>query len=362
MLTIAGAPFPQPLLGAVQELEVETAIDMASVFRLRLANAPTATGDWTVTELDPFRPLVPLSVRIQSGSPPPRAVINGYVTGQDLRYGERGEGSTVEITGSDATVLMSLEEKVATWPSMPDGAVAAAIFAQYTLVPKVTPTAPSLIEPLGTPMQRGSDIRHLRMLAKRNGFDCYVAPEPLTGVDVGHFEPRSVTGLPQAVLNVAMGTETNVSDFHVRYDMLRPTAAIASGLDTQTKSPAVAVAPASLQLPPLGAEPALARVLPPPQARPGELGVPALPALQTAAQALVDERSWAVVAEGRVAPPVGVLTPGGIVTVRGAGREHSGAYLVTRVHHSIGPDGYEQRFEARRNAVTMTGLEPFVEI
>jgi hypothetical protein len=32
------------------------------------------------------------------------------------------------------------------------------------------------------------------------------------------------------------------------------------------------------------------------------------------------------------------------------------------VHHSIGPDGYEQRFEARRNAVTMTGLEPFVEI
>ena len=48
--------------------------------------------------------------------------------------------------------------------------------------------------------------------------------------------------------------------------------------------------------------------------------------------------------------------------VRGAGRVYNGSYFVTRVTHTITDDGYTQRFEARRNAVTMTGAELYVEI
>jgi hypothetical protein len=47
--------------------------------------------------------------------------------------------------------------------------------------------------------------------------------------------------------------------------------------------------------------------------------------------------------------------------VRGLGRLFNGLYLVTRVRHTISDDGYVQRFEARRNAVTMTGAEPYVD-
>ena len=91
------------------------------------------------------------------------------------------------------------------WPNLPDAAIAAAIFGQYALVPMVQPTAPSLVEPEGTTIQRGTDLRFLRQLARRNGFDLYVQPEPITGIDQGFFRPRLPVGLPQAVLNVNMG-------------------------------------------------------------------------------------------------------------------------------------------------------------
>jgi len=48
--------------------------------------------------------------------------------------------------------------------------------------------------------------------------------------------------------------------------------------------------------------------------------------------------------------------------VRGLGRLYNGLYLLTRVRHRISDDGYVQSFEARRNAVTMTGAEPYVAL
>jgi hypothetical protein len=48
--------------------------------------------------------------------------------------------------------------------------------------------------------------------------------------------------------------------------------------------------------------------------------------------------------------------------VRGCGRLYNGSYFVTRVRHVIDEDSYEQHFEARRNAVSMTGAEIFVEL
>jgi phage protein D len=257
---------------------------------------------------------------------------------------------------------MNLQEKVMPWPSMPDHAIAAAIFGQYTLVPRVQPTAPQLVEPEGTTIQRGTDIRFLRRLALRNGFECYVQPEPLTGLDMGFFQPPQLSpGPPQAVLNVSMGPETNVVDFKINYEMAKPTTAVAAALDVATKSIQPALAPAALQLP-LGLEGALLRVVPPPIVRPADTGSMRSGELQPLAQAIVDRSSWAVTAEGRVGPDVGILRPGGIVNIRGAGRLFSGSYYLTRVWHVINRDGHAQRFQGRRNAVGLTGAELFVDL
>jgi phage protein D len=342
-LLIGFAPAPSEVVDAVQEIEIDTSTEEAGIFRLRLGIAQTMLGDWTILELDLFRPLVPISIRIASGLGVPEAIINGFVSTVEATYSEQPGESVLEITGMDATATMNLQEKVMPWPNMPDHAIAAAIFGQYAIIPRVQPTPPQLVEPEGTTTQRGTDIRFLRRLAQRNGFECYVQPEPLSGLDMGFFQPPQLTSLPQAVLNVNMGPETNVLSFKVHYEATRPTTAVAAGLDVATKAVQPALAPAALQVP-LGLEPTLFRVLPPPIVRPADTGLMRTAELQPLAQAIADQSSLAVMAEGQVGPDIGILRPGGLVNVRGAGRLFSGSYYLTRVSHVINREGLVQRF------------------
>jgi phage protein D len=360
-ILIGFAPAPPEVIDAVQEIQIESSTEMASVFRLRLGIAQTALGDWTLLQQDPFRPLTPLSIRVSNRLGIPEALINGYVSNQRVTYSSQPGESVLEVTGLDATLLMNLQEKVMPWPNMPDSAIAAAIFGQYALLPRLQPTSPQLVEPEGTTTQRGTDIRFLRRLARRNGFECYVQPEPLSGVDMGFFQPPQLTGLPQAVLNVNMGPETNVLDFSVNYDMAAPTTAVAAGIDVTTKAVQPALAPVSAQAP-LGIEPSLLRVVPPPVVRVADTGLMRAGELQPAVQAIADRASFAVVASGSVDSEVGVLRPGGLVNVRGLGRVFNGSYYLTSVAHTINRQGHVQRFQARRNAVQMTGAELFVEL
>jgi Phage tail baseplate hub (GPD) len=360
-LLLGFAPAPSEVVDAVQEIEVETSTEVASVFRLRLGIAQTPTGDWSLLEKDIFQPLTPIAIRVGNGAGVPEALMNGYVTSQQVSYANQPGDSVLEVTGMDATLLMNLQEKVMPWPNLPDNLIATAIFGQYTLIPRVQPTPPLLVEPEGTTTQRSTDIRFLRRLAERNGFECYVQPEPLSGLDIGFFQPPQLTGLPQAVLNVNLGTETNVLDFKVSYQMSAPTTAVAAGVDFTDKSVQVALAPASTQVP-LGLEPTLLRITPPPVVRLADTGLMRSSELQTLAQSVADRSSFAVAAEGNVDQKAGILRPGGLVNVRGAGRSLSGSYYVTRVTHTINREGYTQRFSARRNAVQLTGAEVFVQL
>src|SRR5215213_3896662 len=140
---------------------------------------------------------------------------------------------------------------------------------------------------------------------------------------------------------------------------LRQVTAAEQQRGAEPKAPQPAVAPASIQ-PPMGIQPTLTRVLPPPIVRPVDTGLVHTSDLQTLALAIADRSSFAIVAEGEVGPAVGILRPGGVVNVRGAGRTYNGSYFVTRVTHTITRDDYRQRFEAVRNAATMTGAEVYV--
>jgi hypothetical protein len=352
------APLPAPFVEAIQKIEIETSSEMASVFRIRFGITKTTFGDWNILFEDLFKPLLPLQIRVQTGILPPLAIMNGFVTSQVVSYDE----SYLDVTAMDITALMNLQERVRPWP-VPDTAIAAAIFAQYLVAPSVFPTAPSLIEPEGTTTQRGTDIRFLRRLAQRNSFECFVYCEPFSGKDFGWFGPAvTPPALAEAVINVQMGTETNVSGFTVRYEMLRPTFALGMGIDTITRTPqfypaVTAVTPVGV---PMGLEPALQRILLPPLTFPAETGQMRLPGLATAVQGVTDRSSWAVLAEGTIGPDAGIVFPGGTVNVRGAGRLYNGTYYVTSVHHTIDSGCYEQKFCARRNAVTMTGAEVYL--
>jgi hypothetical protein len=317
-----------------------------------------------------------VQIRVKVGIEIPETIINGYVSGQQVLYEDDGGGSALEITGMDATMLMNLQEKVVPWPMLPDAQIAQAIFAQYLITPLVSPTLPNLIEPEGTTMQRGSDIRFLRRLAQRNGYECFVQPQPQTGLDLGYFGPATnYPGPAEAVLNVRMGADTNVSDFKIHYDMMRPTVAVGMGLDVKTRAfsafPALEPAtppPVAGLYPfgvPMGVDSAVLRSFGPlsqPIIYPTQTGEFTPPGLSSATQAIVNRSSWAVTAEGTVGPDVGVLRPGGTINIRGIGLVFNGSYYLTRVSHMIDCDSYVQKFEARRNAVVMTGTELFVPL
>jgi hypothetical protein len=355
------APAPSEVIDAVQAIEVESSTEIAGAFRLRLGISQTPLGDWTLLEQDLFRPLTPLTIHVSNAQGLPEALINGYVGTQHVSYSTEPGGTVLEVSGMDITLMMNLEEKVQPWPNLPDTAIAAAIFGQYAVVPRTGSTTPQFVEPQGTTTQRATDIRFLKRLAQRNGFDCFVQPEPISGIDQGYFQAPDLTGLPEAVLNVNSGPQTNVQNFQVTYDMSAPTGAIALGIDVSDKSVQTAIAPASLQVP-LGLEPSLLRLGTTATVQPAGTGLMVSGELQPFAQAIADRSSFALVAEGSVDPDVGLLRPGGIVNIRGAGRLFSGSYYLTRVTHTITRENHVQRFRGKRNAVTLTGAEVFVEL
>ena len=141
----------------------------------------------------------------------PRRVINGFVTDHHVTYADEPGGSSLEVTALDATHVMNMIEKVMPWPNMPDAAIASAIFGQHALIPQVDPTSPVLDRARGQTIQRGTDIRFLRRLARRNGFDCYVQPEPLTGLDVGHFHERELLGPARRRCSASASAATRTS-------------------------------------------------------------------------------------------------------------------------------------------------------
>jgi phage protein D len=210
-------------------------------------------------------------------------------------------------------------------------------------------------------MQRATDIHFLRQRAERNGFEFYVQPETAFGLDFAYFRPPQLSGTPSAVLNVNMGPETNVVDFRAGYEMDAATAAVSSGIDVYTKTVQQAVALTSGQVP-MGLEPALLRNTSAPVVRPAGMGPMTNGELQSVTQAIADRSSFAVTAEGTVDQGVGILRPGTLVNVRGAGRLFNGTYYLARVTHTITREDYTQRFFARRNAVTMTGTELYAQI
>lgn len=360
---LAFAPLPLPLLDALDGIEAETSVGEASVLRLRFKLSRNMIGDWMPPVADIFRPNVPVVVAVAAGLPIPEVIVNGYV--REIRHegGSAQGGTTAEVVAMDATAtLMNLIEQPMPHPNLDPATIATLILGRYAIRPFPLPTPPTRTILDTTTIQRGTDARMLRELARALAYECYLQPDPITGLDVGHFHPPLTTLPPQGVLSVDFGAATNLADFQVGYDTLRPTGALSVGVDPNTGLPLPAPALAALQ-PPEGLEPTLLRVLPPSIRRPTARDAANPAELMRQNQAIADRSSRAITASGTVdAVKYGrMLRPGLPVAVRGAGRAMSGTYYVTSVSHTIDRGAWTQRFRATRNALGLTGTELFID-
>jgi hypothetical protein len=260
------------------------------------------------------------------------------------------------------TIMAHIEQPF-TWPNLPDAAIAATIFGKYGILPVTVPTPPTRTMMDTTTTQRGHDAAFLQQLAARNGYQLYIQPDPVIGLDMGHFHPPFLPPLPpQGVLSVDFGKQTNLQSFNVSNDMLRPTAVAGATSEPRTRAPVPIVAPLSTDLP-MGMEPTLNRIIPPPIERRYDTDAANPAEALSQALARATETSRSVRASGEVdglkyARPLLVGIP---VLVRGAGRQHSGLYYVEAVTHRISRDDYTQSFSAWRNAVGLTGAEIFID-
>jgi phage protein D len=359
-LSLNNSPAAQELLDAVNLIEVEDDAALPSAFRLRVPIGLTDEGDWTWVAEDTFKPLTPVSIGVQFGAEVSERLINGYITSHQVHFDKEVGASFLEVIGMDASTMMNLEEKIVAWKDMADSDIVTQIFGNYGFTPQVDSTQPSYVEDEVTLIQRGTDLAFVRRLARRNGFEFFLETDALSGQTTGHFHKTQLSDQPQKDLALAFGEDSNVAALEAHYDGLRPATVEAAGISLGDKSDQNTSITAP-DLDPLGADAVLAQLDQQPKSLLARTSAFDQAELQTRAQAAVNSASWAVSLSGEldVTAYQGVLRSRRTVLVKGVGTRYSGTYYVSRVLHTLTPGGYKQKFELSRNALALTGSEPF---
>jgi hypothetical protein len=365
MVQLAFAPLPPFVANALSEIEVETSIEGASMFRLHFDLSRTAIGDFDALVFDLFRPLVPIRISLSFGLGLPMTLINGFVRDVQLNIGNDPGSARMEVVGADALgTIMGHVQIPFTWPNVPDNVIVSAIFGKYAIIPAAIPTPPMRTILDTTTTQQARDSAFLQQIASFHSYNLFIRPDPVIGLDIGHFIPLPLMAAlpPQGVLSIDFGSQTNLNSFQLTNQMLKPTTVVSVFPESNTRVPVPVIAAVATEIP-MGLEPSLFRVIPP--AVEFEISNDAASVAEKYWQAFakVTDSARSVRASGEVdglkySRP---LMPGLPVSVRGAGRQHSGSYLVTGVTHRISRDGYTQNFQALRNAVGLTGAELFLD-
>lgn len=376
--------------GDVVSLTVAERSGVPTTLQLRLATRLNEDGSWTYFDDDRLTPFTAVSVKVgftgggglaaalgsllggPSGDDGLVPVFDGYVTAVAANLGSQPGDTNLDLTGMDMTVLLSLEEKVTTYPNLSDSDVAQQILGGYGVQVQADSTPTVHQENDTTLVQRSTDAQLVRELARRNGFEFYFETDPDSGEVVAYFRKPQLDGTPQPDLAIQFGDDSNLRSFSVRVSAQRPLTVKAEQIDVKLDSANTGQA-GDTELAKLGATDQNTLVGGPlgslvtPRDAPAQmllLGPPTGDAteLQTIVQAVRDEAAWFITAGGEVNSDAyqAVLRPHRLVLIKGAGTQYSGKYYVTAVTHELKADGsYVQRFEARRNARDVDGSEQF---
>lgn len=390
-----GTAVDEDFYGDVVMLKVEESVTMASTLQFQLTIKQDDQGAWDYLEDSRLAPFTKVSVRVgftsagglagalgaavsalgggSSGDDGLERVFDGYITSVHLSLGSNPGDSHIEVSAMDTSVLMSLEEKVATYKDMADSDIVQQIVGAYSDVQVTADSTPTVHQENDTTIvQRGTDIQFVRDLAALNGFEFYFETDKSSGKVTAFFRKPKLDGTPQPDLAVQFGEDSNLRSFSARLNAQRPLSVKTQQIDVKSNS-ANSSQVGDVQLAKLGDKDSntllggpLGSLVTPKdtQAQMLALGPPTSDAteLQTIAQTVRDEAGWFITAEGEINSEAyqAVLRPRRLVLVKGSGTSFSGKYYVTRVVHELKGDGsYTQHFTARRNARDVDGSEKF---
>lgn len=381
--------------GDVMLLRVEENTSSASTLYLRISTRQQEDGAWIYLEDDLLAPFTPVAVWVgftggsglagalgggsdggsdggSGGNSGLEPVFTGYITAVQVTLGSMPGETYIDVRALDTSVLLSLEEKVATWPNLADSDIVQQIVSGYGVQVQADSTPTVHQENDTTVVQRGTDLQFVRMLAQRNGLEFYFETSKESEEVVAYCRAPQLEGTPQPDLAIQFGEGSNLRSFSARLSAQRPLSVKAQQIDIKANSANSAEA-SDTQLVLLGASDlntlvggSLGGLVTPKEAQAQMLALAAPTSdateLQTIAQAVRDEAGWFITATGEINSDAyaNVLRPHRLVLVKGAGTPYSGKYYVTQVVHELRSDGsYSQRFEARRNARDLDGSEEF---
>ncbi len=361
LVLLTGATVPLPagpeVMRAVERVEVVQDADGEDGFQLSFRIAKGGLLDYTLLQTGALGLFDRVIVAVAFGVVP-EVLIDGIVTHHQVTPSNEPGQSTLLVTGKGVGVMMDLEEKSQSYPNQPDWLVVTQIlasYAQYGLVPMVTPSVDIPIELFRTTHQHETDLAFVRRLAARNGYAFAIEPT-VPGVNAATWGPEVRLGLPQRALTVGMGTATNVESLQFAADALVPVAPQATVVEPLSKTAIPIPTLPSLRVPPLSAFPIPARRT--------------TLVRETANQGPAEAMTSVVAAATQAPDPVtgsgeldaarygGALRARRLVGVRGAGWSYDGFYVVRRVAHTLAEGAYRQSFTLSREG---TGtLTPFV--
>lgn len=331
---ISGVTMAADVSSQVQQVSVETNLDVAGKFSITLRNPDNALLDSALFDLGKT-----VEIHLGYGNDLHPAFL-GEITAIEPEFPADG-GPVVVVSGADKSYrLRRSQPEPTTYSATSDSIVAARIAAEHGLIPVVDPTPPFL-EPI---TQTTSDMAFLKSRAEQYFFDVYVEwdrlhfqfPRPATaahvlewGRNLASFSPRiSASGLAGLQIIRDYNQELAQSIFGI---------ALAMDFDLDDLEEKVGSAAMDLLA-------SLVRT----GIRKGKADNP-FDAMRLAKSLLAQLLDGLYEGTGSC---VGVpdLAAGDHIAIEGVGKRFSGTYRVRKVHHVIGEHGFRTTFEIAQNA------------
>jgi hypothetical protein len=353
----------------VIKLELEEDICKAANCMLRISIEQQDNGEWSYLDDDRFRIFTEIGISVGMDDNNAVPVFSGYITQLAPHFDPNESLCYLEVRGMDATCLMNLEEKLVTWVDKSHADIANEIFNIYGLTPDVADAPATHVQDGNVLVQRSTDIRFLKELAKRNGFDCYVTVDD-SGDVKGCFKANDLGVSPLPPLAVAFEGETNVQFIDLQVTGNQGLSMAGWQLNLEDKSLDQVVSDKYTETL-LGSE----SLIDISKDRADSLSSPSEAAarmykgdafldsteLENSLQGSQDRHCWFIKAKGTVNGEQysTAIRARSLVPVKGLGTIYSGNYLVSSVRHVFSGGEYIQNFELLRNARGLSGNESF---
>ncbi len=274
-------------------------------------------------------------------------LVKGPVYSQNIHLQHGGEGSSVVVSGADTSIVMDRETKSAVWSDVADSDAVLAILGNYGLLPDVEPSNARHLETKHSLVQRGTDLRFIRQLARRNGCLFWITCDA-TGIETAHFKRPPIDGSEEAELIINLESP-NLASIDISWDVERPTSVEGLQLNLNDKTN---IEGGSAQTPQTILGDAGLRAITG-DIRSVHVSAPSDDAgdMLARCEGALIEADWFIRAscDTSLNRLGGLVRAHSIVNVRGAGSRHSGKYFVAGVRHIIDASAHRMELELLRN-------------